>query len=170
MTHHEIRKAFLDYFEAHHHTKIAAASLVPEGDPSALFTVAGMQQFKDYYLHPDDAPAKRLVTIQPCIRTIDIDEVGDDTHNTVFEMLGNFSFGYGGETSQMPNGPYFKDEAISLAWDFLTKTLALDPHRLKATFFAGDSKRPRYDESRQILEKIEELSLIEPQGDDNFWG
>src|SRR6266540_6254335 len=99
MTHPEIRKAFLDYFLAHHHKQQSAASLVSEGDPSSLFTVAGMQQFKDFYFHPEDAPAPRLVTIQPCIRTIDIDEVGDDTHNTVFEMLGNFSFGYDGTNS-----------------------------------------------------------------------
>jgi alanyl-tRNA synthetase len=150
MTHKQIRQTFLNYFIAKNHTPMPAASLVPNDDPSALFTVAGMQQFKSYYLHPNEAPARRMVTIQPCIRTVDIDEVGDDTHNTVFEMLGNFTFGYDSTISQESDGPYFKEQAIQYAWDFLTQELKIETHRMRATYFGGDSKRPKDEESKAL--------------------
>lgn len=169
MTYQQLRQSFIDFSVAKGHKLVPAASLVPEdNDPSVLFTVAGMQQFKSLYQHPEDAPAKRVVTIQPCIRTIDIDEVGDDTHLTVFDMLGHFSFGYTGETVE-PDGPYFKKESIHFGWEFLTEVLGVSKDRIRATYFGGDAKRPADDESKAILESLEGLSLIEAYGD-NFWG
>src|SRR3989344_9314936 len=114
----EIRSRFLKFFEKRGHKKIASSSLVPENDPSVLFTTAGMQQFKPYYVGEKDAEkdfgTKNVATVQKCIRTSDIDEVGDDTHLTFFEMLGNFSF-----------GGYWKKEAIEYAYEFITKELGL---------------------------------------------
>ncbi|HEY1075013.1 MAG TPA: alanine--tRNA ligase [Patescibacteria group bacterium] len=170
MTHQDIRKKFIDYLISHGHVELPAASLVPDNDPTVLFTVAGMQQFKQLYEHPDQAPSKRVVTIQPCIRTIDIDEVGDDTHSTVFEMMGWFSFGYtGSEDTLHGEDPYFKNTAIKMGWEFLTKELGVDPNRIRATYFGGDAKRPADVESKEILESLEGLSLIEATGE-NFWG
>src|SRR3990172_10241930 len=110
----ELREKFIEFFVERGHKQIPAASLMPENDPSVLFTTAGMQQFKRFYTHPEEAPAKNVVTIQPCLRTSDIEEVGDGTHLTFFEMLGNFSF-----------GGYFKEKAIEIAYEFLTKELEI---------------------------------------------
>ncbi|RLT36835.1 MAG: alanine--tRNA ligase, partial [Chloroflexi bacterium] len=88
-----IRERFVRFFESRAHLSSASASLVVQGDPSVLLTSAGMQQFKPFYLDPSRAPTRRAVTIQKCMRTSDIEEVGDDTHHTFFEMLGNFAFG-----------------------------------------------------------------------------
>lgn len=172
MSHNEIRSTFTDFFKQAGHSLVPAASLVPDTDPTVLFTVAGMQQFKPFYEHPEQAPAPRVVTIQPCIRTVDIDEVGDDTHNTVFEMLGNFSFGYHGADSESVTGegPYYKKEALSLAWQFLTETLEVSKNRIRATYFGGDEKRPEDIESRDLLKQIPGLSRVEAYGQDNFWG
>lgn len=168
MTYREIRQKFIDYSVAHGHKLLPPAPLVPtDNDPTVLFTVAGMQQFKSYYQHPDDAPSPRIVTVQPCIRTIDIDEVGDDTHATVFEMLGHFSFGYQGETKV--EGPYFKHESIRFGWEFLTLVLEVAPERISARYFGGGENRPADDESREFLNSIEGLSLIEADSE-NFWG
>lgn len=164
-----LRKKFIDYFVARGHKACPPDTLVPKNDPSALFTVAGMQQFKPFYIHPDEAPAPRVVTIQPCIRTIDIDEVGDNTHSTIFEMMGNFSFGYAGYDDE-PNGPYFRKQAIQYAWEFLTQELQINPNRITATYFGGDAVRPRDEESRKILTQISELAGIDAGGEDNFWG
>lgn len=170
MTHQDIRKKFIDYLVSHGHLELPAASLVPDNDPTVLFTVAGMQQFKQLYQNPDQAPSKRIVTIQPCIRTVDIDDVGDDTHSTVFEMMGWFSFGYKGEPESMTGtDPYFKETAIKMGWEFLTKELGVDPSRIHATYFGGDAKRPADTESKELLESLEGLSLIEATGE-NFWG
>ncbi len=168
MTHQQLRDTFRTFFEKNGHKLFPPASLVPsDNDLSALFTVAGMQQFKDFYQHPDQAPTMRIITIQPCIRTIDIDEVGDDTHNTVFEMLGHFSFGYQGQESDI--GPYFKKESIAWGWEFLTKELGVNPERIRATYFGGDEKRPADTVSKDLLDAIPELGLVEAYGD-NFWG
>ncbi len=168
MTHQEVRQKFIDFSVAKGHTLLPPSPLVPtDNDPSVLFTIAGMQQFKSYYGHPNDAPAKRIVTIQHCVRTNDIDEVGDDTHNTLFEMLGHFSFGYTGHVR--PDGPYFKRQSLHFGWEFLTKELGVEPERIHATYFAGDAQRPRDEESRQILEEIDGLGLVEASNE-NFWG
>src|SRR3990172_7048401 len=104
-----LRKKFIQFFASRGHKELPPSSLVPGNDPSVLFTTAGMQQFKRFYTHPEEAPAKNIITCQPCLRTSDIEEVGDGTHLTFFEMLGNFSF-----------GGYGKKEAIEFAWEFLT--------------------------------------------------
>ncbi len=170
MTHKQIRQQFIDFCVKHGHTHVPADSLVPNRDASVLFTVAGMQQFKDFYEQPEHAPASRVVTIQPCIRTIDIDEVGDDTHSTVFDMIGYFSFGYtGGEEKTTGTEPYFKKVAIELGWKFLTEEMGIDVSRIHATYFGGDAKRPADEAAKQILEQLDGLSLVEASVE-NFWG
>lgn len=166
MTAQELREKFLKFFKSKEHTFIPSASLIPsETDPSVLFTTAGMQQFKDFYLNPVEAKNASVATIQKCIRTVDINEVGDDTHLTFFEMLGNFSFG-----CPEKNGSYFKKEAIELAWEFLTKELGFDQKRIYATYFKGENEVPEDMESLEILKTIKGLEKIVPQGsDDNFW-
>lgn len=167
MTTNQIREKFIKFFGEKGHKRLPASSLVPENDPSVLFTTAGMQQFKNFYAHPEEALAKRIVTAQPCVRTTDIDEVGDETHLTLFEMLGSFSFG----------GDYFKQEAIEMAWEFLTdpKWLGIDKKRIYVTYFRGCKRRkiPADEESLMILEesrKSEGLIKIKPQSfGDNFW-
>lgn len=153
---------------------------MPLGDPSVLFTTAGMQQFKQFYTNPDQSKSKRLVTIQPCFRTSDIDEVGDDTHLTFFEMLGNFSFGYAGAEKRKREGKiqkdasYFKEAAIEWAWEFVTSPngLKIDPKRIEVSVFRGEKNIPLDDESIQIWRKIgvpnEKIKL--GAREDNFWG
>src|SRR3972149_555946 len=169
----EIRKQFLDFFKKQAHVIIPSASLVPKNDPSVLFTTAGMQQFKSYYISKADAQkdlnSLNVASSQKCVRTSDIEEVGDKSHLTFFEMLGNFSFGYPGK-----KGSYFKKEAIDFAWEFLTdkKWLGIDPGRISATYFGGDEeKKLMIDEgSRRNLESVKGLDKIEPHGfEDNFW-
>ncbi len=172
MTTREIGQRFLDFFAEHGHLVLPASPLKPENDTSVLFTTAGMQQFKGYYLKPDTASAKRLATIQPCVRTSDIDEVGDATHATLFEMLGNFSFGYSAQEAD-PKGPYFKRETITLSWRFLTETLGVSPDRLTCTYFAGDHDIPVDAESKQLLLEITGLPDERVTGlsrADTFWG
>lgn len=168
MTSTEIRQKYISFFESHGHKLVEPASLVPNNDPTLLFTVAGMQQFKDDYTHPDQAPAPRVITIQPCIRTKDIDEVGDDTHLTVFDMMGFFSFGYNGHESE--TGPYFKPKALAMAWEWYTKELGFDPSKMRVTYFGGDAKRPEDKASLAIIERFAGLTTIESTVDDNFWG
>lgn len=167
MTHLEIRQKFTEFFIARGHSLVPSSSLLPVNDPSVLLTTAGMQQFKPYFIGQKD-PAQdfgslNTISIQKCFRTGDIDDVGDDTHLTFFEMLGNFSF----------NG-YGKEQAIRYAWDFLTSAegLGLDKTRLAATYYNGN--RPGTAEdivSKQVLEGLEGLDAITPQTDeDNFWG
>ena len=168
MTSDQIRQSFIEFFESNGHKLVDAASLVPENDPTLLFNVAGMQQFKDDYLHPEQAVAPRVITIQPCIRTKDIDEVGDDTHLTVFDMLGFFSFGYQGNTTA--NGPYFKTEALAMAWGWYTEKLGFEPSKMRVTFFAGDGKRPKDEASLAVINQFDGLATIESTVDDNFWG
>lgn len=150
----KIRKKFLDFFKRKGHKILPEAPLVIEGDPSVLFTTAGVQQFRSYFLEPQKAPAKKIVTLQPCFRTSDIEEVGDEKHLTFFEMLGNFSF-----------GDYFKEEAINLAWEFLTKELKIDSKRLSVTVLPSDL------ESIKIWRKILPSKKIKKgRKEDNFWG
>ena len=123
MTSEEIRKKFLDFFAERGHVIVPSSSLLPIDDPSVLLTTAGMQQFKKYYTNPSLAPALNVVSVQKCFRTSDIDEVGDESHLTFFEMLGNFSF-----------GGYFKEDAIKYAKEFLESIgLTID----YVTVFAG---------------------------------
>jgi len=154
----DLRTKFVDFFVGKDHKLLPPASLIPENDPSVLFTSAGMQQFKRYYTEPDQAPAKNIVTVQPCFRTSDIEAVGDDTHLTFFEMLGNFSF-----------GGYLKKEAVEMAYEFLTDVLNIDRARIKCSIFKGDEINARDNQSAVILEKMG-LKYEEYSRDDNFWG
>lgn len=151
----EIRTAFLSFFEEKGHKIIPSASLVPRGDPTLLFTSAGMVQFKSYFLGEAVPPGLRLTSCQKCFRTTDIELVGDHSHLTFFEMLGNFSV-----------GDYFKSEAISWAWEFVTQRLALPPERLWATIFLDD------DEAFHIWREIgvPETKILRFGEEDNYWG
>lgn len=156
----EIRERFLRFFEQRGHKIIPSSSLVPENDPSVLFTTAGMQQFKPYYTAPEhalrDFGTKNVVSVQKCVRTGDIEEVGDTTHCTFIEMLGNFSF-----------GGYGRREAIVYAYDFITKELGLEISYV--TFYKGEGVVPKDDESRGIWEELG-VKEIRPDGSDVFWG
>jgi alanyl-tRNA synthetase len=161
----QIRETFLKFFEGKGHKRLPSSSLLPENDPTVLFTTAGMQQFKRFYLFPDEAPQVRITTCQKCVRTGDIHEVGDETHLTFFEMLGNFTFGY-----PQTEGSYFKNEAIAWAWEFLTSELGIDKERVYATYFKGENGVPADIESLEILKTIDGLKDIRQQGfEDNFW-
>ncbi len=129
MTIDELRRAFLEFFEARGHRRIPSSSLVPHGDPTLLFTTAGMVQFKPYFMGLEEPPASRLTSIQRCFRTVDVENIGDASHLTLFEMLGNFSV-----------GDYFKPDAIAWAWEFVTGVLGVDPDRLYATVFTDDDE------------------------------
>ena len=145
----EVREKFLRYFKDNDHAIIDSSSLIPD-DPSVLLTTAGMQQFKDYYTGEADAERdfgkKNTATIQKSFRTSDIEEVGDETHNTLFEMMGNFSF-----------GGYFKEEAIKYAFEFITKELGLEISYV--TIFEGSHGVPKDEESRKIWENLGEFEL-----------
>ena len=123
----DLRDAFSEFFRERGHQRIPSASLVPHGDPTLLFTTAGMVQFKPYFLGLEVPPSSRLTSIQRCFRTTDVEEVGDDDHLTLFEMLGNFSI-----------GDYFKPEAIAWSWEFLTKILKIPEDSLWATVYTTD--------------------------------
>ena len=156
----EIREKFLKFFKKNGHKIMPSSSLIPENDPSVLFTTAGMQQFKKYYLDPSLADkelgSKNITTVQKCVRTGDIDEVGDNTHNTFFEMLGNFSF-----------GGYGRKEAIEYAYEFITKEMNLDISYV--TIYKGSINVPRDDESEKIWKKINSnVKVLEDS--DVFWG
>ncbi|OGJ05793.1 hypothetical protein A2456_03105 [Candidatus Nomurabacteria bacterium RIFOXYC2_FULL_36_19] len=155
----EIRSRFLKFFEKRGHKIIPSSSLIP-GDPTVLFTTAGMQQFKPYYTRPQDTDkdfgSRNITTVQKCIRTVDIDEVGDATHLTFFEMLGNFSF-----------GGYGRREAITYAYDFIVKELGLEISYV--TFYKGEGVVPRDEESKNIW-SILGVKDIREDGKDVFWG
>ena len=156
----EIRNKYLNFFKEHGHTVIPSASLIPENDPSVLFTTAGMQPLVPYLLgekHPD---GKRLTDYQKCVRTNDIDEVGDNRHLTFFEMLGNWSL-----------GDYFKEESIQMSFDFLTKELGIPVEKLSVTCFAGDEDCPRDDVSAECWKKAGILDghIYFYGKDDNWW-
>ena len=172
MTSSEIRNRFLKFFEERGHTKVPSSSLVPEGDASVLFTTAGMQQFKPYYIgkkSPEtDFNSKNTTSVQKCVRTSDIEEVGDERHLTFFEMLGNFSFG--GPTSQSFEGAsYWKQEAIGYAYDFVTKEMGLTIDYV--TVFEGREGVPHDLESENIWKNLDPKINIKRCGmEDNFWG
>ena len=142
----EIRKRFIVFFQKRGHAVIPSSSLVPDNDPSVLFNTAGMQPLVPYLLGKEHPDGKRLVNVQKCVRTQDIDEVGDNTHDTFFEMMGNWSL-----------GDYWKREAIEWSYEFLTSQsegLGLNPERLYVTVFEGDLNAPRDEESHTIWNEI----------------
>ncbi|MFC1954970.1 alanine--tRNA ligase [Chloroflexota bacterium] len=151
----ELRAEFLRFFEEKGHKVLPGSSLIPQGDPTLLLTPAGMAQFKPYFLGEAVPPGRRLATCQRCFRTTDIELVGDASHLTFFEMLGNFSV-----------GDYFKKEAIAWAWEFVTRRLKLNPERLWATIYLDDDESFQYwRETGVPAERI--LRFGE---EDNFWG
>ncbi|SVB73986.1 uncharacterized protein METZ01_LOCUS226840, partial [marine metagenome] len=155
MTSDEIREAFLSFFESKGHQRIPSSSLIPVGDPTLLLTIAGMNQFKPYFSGQQTPPNQRLTSAQKCIRTPDIDIVGDATHLTMFEMLGNFSI-----------GDYFKEKAIAFALEFVTKNLGLSAESFAMTIHETD------DEAHQLWQNVGiPVDRIYRFGDeDNWWG
>ena len=156
----EIRRKYLDYFKRHGHAVIPSAPLIPENDPSVLFTTAGMQPLVPYFLGEKHPEGKRLTDYQKCVRTNDIDEVGDNRHLTYFEMLGNWSL-----------GDYFKDESIAMSFEFLTKELGIPVEKLSVTCFAGDEDCPRDEVAANAWKKagIPEDHIYYYGKDDNWW-
>ena len=163
MTSNELRKKYLEFFNENGHTIIPSASLIPENDPSVLFTTAGMHPLVPYLMGEKHPAGTRLVDAQKCIRTGDIDEVGDDTHLTFFEMLGNWSL-----------GDYWKKESIGWSFEFLTKELGIAVERISITCFEGDEQNgiPRDDESAEIWKSfgIPETRIKFLGRADNWWG
>jgi len=155
MTSDQVRKAFLDFFAEKEHKIIPSSSLIPKGDPTLLLTTAGMVQFKPYFLGEAKPPHPRLVSCQKCFRTTDIEAVGDSTHLTFFEMLGNFSV-----------GDYFKKEAIGWAWEFVTQWLKLPKERLWVTIFLDDDESFGY--WREV--GVPEDRILRFDEKDNYWG
>lgn len=158
----DIRSKYLEFFKTKSHAVIPSASLVPQNDPSVLFNTAGMQPLIPYLLGEKHPSGVRLVDVQKCIRTNDIDDVGDDTHLTFFEMLGNWSL-----------GDYFKKESIAWSWEFLTdpKWLGLDPKMISITVFEGDENAPRDEESAAIWRTLgmPEDRIAYLPAEDNWW-
>ena len=155
MTGDEIRDLFLKFFAGKGHKVMPSSSLIPSGDPTLLLTSAGMVPFKPYYLGEELPPSRRLASCQKCFRTTDIEAVGDPHHLTFFEMLGNFSI-----------GDYFKKEAISWAWEFVTRSLGLKPSRLWITIFHDDEESFGYWQEIGIAEE----RILRLGEKDNFWG
>lgn len=161
----EIIKRFLDFFKSRKHKVFPSSPLLDINDPSVLLSTAGMQQFKPYFtgeLDPlEKIGTRRAVSVQKCFRTSDIEEVGDETHLTFFEMLGNFSF-----------GDYFKQEAIEWARDFLVEECGVELSGLEISIFKGDGAIPKDEASRAVWLKlgIEEGRIKQAGRDDNFWG
>lgn len=139
----ELREQYLNFFKEKGHSVISSASLIPENDPSVLFTTAGMHPLVPYLLGEKHPNGKRLTDVQKCVRTGDIDDVGDATHCTFFEMLGNWSL-----------GDYFKKESITFSFEFLTKTLGIPLEKLAVSVFAGDEDAPRDEESAGVWHSL----------------
>ncbi len=156
----EIRNKYLEFFKKHGHTVIPSAPLIPENDPSVLFTTAGMQPLVPYLLGEKHPAGTRLTDYQKCVRTNDIDEVGDNRHLTYFEMLGNWSL-----------GDYFKEESIAMSYEFLTKELGIPAEKISVTCFAGDEDCARDELTAECWKKagIPEERIYYFGKDDNWW-
>jgi alanyl-tRNA synthetase len=149
----QIREMFQNFFQEKGHTQLPSASLIPRDDPTLLLTVAGMVPFKSYFMRRAEPPSPRVTTCQKCVRTPDLEEVGKTArHHTFFEMLGNFSF-----------GDYFKREAISWAWEFITEVLKISPQRLWITIHPEDKEAWEY----WILTGVLEERILNDET--NFW-
>ncbi len=167
MTANNLREKYLEFFKERGHKVISSASLLPENDPTVLFNTAGMQPLVPYLLGEHHPEGNRLASIQKCIRTVDIEEVGDKTHHTFFEMMGNWSL-----------GDYFKKESIHYSFEFLTseKYLNLDVNRLAVSVFAGDENSPFDEEAYLIWQEIfkehnlplERIAKLPKEN--NWWG
>lgn len=161
MTANELRRMYVEFFEERGHKEIASASLLPENDPTVLFTTAGMHPLVPYLLGETHPQGRRLTNIQKCVRTGDIEEVGDDTHLTFFEMMGNWSL-----------GDYFKEEAISMSYDFLTQKLNIPLDRLSVTVYEGDEFVPRDTEAARIWKEkgLKDEQIYYYGREENWWG
>ena len=163
MTAKELRQKYFDFFKSKDHAIIPSASLIPENDPTVLFTTAGMHPLVPYLMGEKHPEGKRIANVQKCIRTNDIDEVGNPTHHTFFEMLGNWSL-----------GDYFKKEAIEWSWEFLTSPqwLNLDKNLLAVSVFEGDKDADKDDEAVEIWKSlgIPEARIAYLARAENFWG
>ena len=151
-----IRSSFLEFFQDKGHLIMPSSSLVPAGDPTLLFTSAGMVQFKPFFMGEATPPSRRLTTSQKSFRTTDIDEVGDHKHLTFFEMLGNFSI-----------GDYFKKDAVAMAWEMVTQRFGISPDRIYATIYLDDDEA--YSHWRDDI-GIPEERIYRYGGKDNWWG
>ena len=161
MTADTLRNLYLDFFKSKGHAVISGASLIPENDPTVLFTTAGMHPLVPYLMGEKHPAGTRLTDVQKCVRTGDIDSVGDSSHLTFFEMLGNWSL-----------GDYFKKEAINWSYEFLTAKLGFDPKRLNVTVFAGEGDIPADEEAPEIWKSlgIPEERIFRLPKEDNWWG
>lgn len=157
----ELRRMYVEFFEKRGHVEIGSASLFPDNDPSVLFTTAGMHPLVPYLLGEKHPQGRRLVNIQKCVRTDDIDEVGDDTHLTFFEMLGNWSL-----------GDYFKQESIAMSYEFLTEHLRIPVEKLAVTVFEGDESVPRDTEAAEIWRQngLKQEQIFFYGRKENWWG
>jgi alanyl-tRNA synthetase len=173
-----LREKVFSFFKEKGHAVVPSSSLVP-GDPSVLLTTAGMQQFKKYYNGTlnakSDFGSSRATSIQKCFRTSDFEEVGDNTHLTFFEMIGNFSFGPVGSDDPTDYGTdgYFKRSAIVWAYEFVTNVIGISPERMHVTVFEGDERTPRDAESYRIWREeigMPEDKILFGKREDNFWG
>ena len=166
MTSTEIRRTFLEFFTSKQHHVVPSAPMVVKNDPTLMFTNAGMNQFKDWFLGNEPAKWSRVADSQKCLRVSgkhnDLEEVGHDTyHHTMFEMLGNWSF-----------GDYFKEEAIAWAWELLTEVYKIDKSKLYVTIFGGDATDNMAEdtEALEIWKKyIAEDRILRGSKKDNFW-
>ena len=162
MTANELRSKYIEFFKSKNHAEISGQSLIPENDPSVLFTTAGMHPLVPYLLGEKHPAGTRLTDYQKCVRTGDIDEVGDPSHLTCFEMLGNWSL-----------GDYFKKESISFSYEFLTSKewLGLDPRKLSVTVFKGDDNAPKDEEAAEVWKSVgmPEDKIAYLGADDNWW-
>jgi alanyl-tRNA synthetase len=157
----ELREMYLKFFEGHGHKIISGGSLIPQNDPTVLFTTAGMHPLVPYLLGEPHPAGKRLCDCQKCIRTGDIDDVGDPLHLTFFEMLGNWSL-----------GDYFKEEAVAMSFEFLTRYLGFSADKLSVTVFAGNESVPMDKESVEIWKKlgIPDSRILALPMEGNWWG
>lgn len=159
ITRKKLIKEYLEFFKSKNHKEIQNSSLIPENDPTALFISAGMHPLVPFLLGQKHPLGKRLVNVQKCIRTTDIEEVGDEVHHTFFEMLGNWSL-----------GDYWKEDAIKYSFEFLTKVLKIPKEKIEVSCFEGDKNAPKDNESEKIwksqgIKKVKFLSK-----EDNWWG
>lgn len=160
----ELRRKYIDFFaKKHGHAEISGASIIPENDPTVLFTTAGMHPLVPYLMGEPHPQGKRLVDSQKCLRTDDIDEIGDTTHLTFFEMLGNWSL-----------GDYFKEEAIQMSYEFLTTSvedggLGIDPKKLHVSCFEGDEDSPKDEEAAKVWESLG-FKVFFFGKKENWWG
>ena len=172
MTAKDLKKKYLDFFIKKGHKIIPNVSLIPENDPTALFISAGMHPLGPYLLGEPHPLGKKLCSVQRCLRTDDIDSVGDSFHHTFFEMLGNWSLGDSASPDGIGQGGYWKKEAIEWSFEFLTKELGLNPSRLYISCFGGDQDAPKDEESAKIWQEvgISEEKIYFYGKKENWWG